>query len=250
MKFNLIPKKEWKIPKDLKRNFSKKRIEAILGSFSSITNDNVYMIDFRLQKIIVSNAFNPTISGYSKEMIKKEGFRIYNRILQSNEQKWLMKMSEDAYRIFYSYDDIEKRLAFLFSYDVVAKAKDGREVTLYHRLIPYQLCSNGNMWLAICVISSNTLSLKATKACIDNRITSKRYNYIDGKFRLEKQKHLTQDELTILKYLANGAMLKQIGDKLNVHQRYVDRKQKNALKKLGATTPAMAIYRATNMGLI
>jgi len=252
VKLNPYPQKKWSVSETSEQKFSIEEIQRVLGFFNRITNDCVYMVDYRKQRLISCKTSNPVIFGYSKDEIVNMGdnFKIYDLILSTDEQKWLTKMDQEAHLIFYSYDDFEKRLALVFSYELIITSKNGEAASLYHRLMPFQLCDNGNMWLALVVVSQNTLTQKTTKACIDNCITGERFDYFDNTFVLSEQSQLTQDEITILRYLANNMQLKSIGNAMGISPSSVDRKKKSAFKKLGVTEPTAAVYRASKMNLI
>jgi len=250
MRFNPLPEEEWNIARTTERDFSLKRIKSTLDFFSRIQNTCVYMVDYRAQRLILGNVAKPTICGHSIETIKADGFNIYLKILSKNEQQWLAKMTEQAFVIFNDYKNVEDRFALEFSYDLTAKTKCGNVVTLYHRLVPYQLCDNGNMWLALCVVSEVSLVEKMTKACIENHVTGEKFDYINNKFVRRKGKFLTQDETAILQYLADGFLLKQIGKEMGISERTVLEKEKSAFKKLGVCTQAAATHKATKLGLI
>ena len=250
MKFNVHPNHEWKISQEAERAHNVKYLEDTLGFFNRIMHSCVYMVDYYKQKLIVGTTSVPTITGYPRDLIKKEGFKIYNRVCTEHERETLQKMDAEAHKLFDRYDNFEDRLGIELSYDIVAKNKTGREFTLYHRLVPFKLCDNGNMWLALCLISTNSLVQKTTRACIQNHITGETFDFIDGKFVLSKQKCLTDDEVAILGYLADGVLLKQISKKMGISLRTVSQKEKSAFDKLGVCTQASAVYKAKDMGLI
>jgi DNA-binding CsgD family transcriptional regulator len=208
------------------------------------------MIDFHEEQVVVGNLTGHTVAGFPIEVVKREGLNFTDKILPESEKEWVQNMNNEAYKIFSKYDDFETRMTIVFSHDLQAKTPNGREITLHHRLVPYLLDENGNLWLALCTISAVPLTHKATKACIDCGETGERYDYIGGKFVLSQHKHLTEEEVAILGHLADGIAIKQISAKVGMSLRAVERKKKDALSKLGAHTQAAAVYRAKNMGLI
>ncbi|MDR1951701.1 MAG: helix-turn-helix transcriptional regulator [Bacteroidales bacterium] len=232
------------------RTFNNNYIEHGLGFINRIMNTCVYMIDYRTKRIIFGNVSNPTICGYSREVFKQEGFNIYKKILSEDEMLWLTKMNEDACRIFYSYSNFEDRMGVEFSYDLTAIAKNGKQVSLYQRIVPYRLCENGNIWLALCAASTKPFTPNETKARIDNYVTGDSYNYVKEKFVFVEQKHLTEDEVLIIKCLAEGIRMKDIGNELGIKQRTVEQKARSAFDKLEVATQGAAVCRAKDRGLI
>ena len=223
----------------------------MLGYASRATNSCLYMIDMHKKKVIAGDSIGLAIAGFSTDGLRKDGIAFYNKILLDSEKEWAQEVyTELLERIFPKYEDLEERMSLVFSYDLLAKNPNGREVTLYHRLVPYQLDKIGSLRLALCSVSASSFTYKATKACADFAITGKRYDYVDGKFVLSQHKYLTQEEIAILGYLAEGMAIKRISGILGMCLRTIERKKKKALDKLKAQTQAAAVYRAKSMGLI
>jgi len=243
-------KNDLKACKKIKKKHGKNDTKCLLGHVGLAVNCYICLIDFHEEKVIVGNLAGHTVAGLPVELIRKEGLKLSDKILPESEREWLKNMDIEARKIFAQYDDFDTRLEFVFSHDLQAKTPSGREITLYHRLVPYQLDENGDLWLAVCAVSAMPLTHKATKACIDSVRTGERYDYIDGKYILSEHKHLTEEEIEILAHLADGIAIKQISAKIGISLRAVERKKKVALTKLGAHTQAAAVYRAKSMGLI
>jgi DNA-binding CsgD family transcriptional regulator len=250
MDIQFNPKRDTKPCKQVKKSHCLDRSKCVLGYVSRAINTCLYLVDFREQRIILGNLSGHTIAGFPTEMIRKEGLGIYHKILLDSEKDWWREMTVQAYKIFDSYEDCEVRMELVLSCDLTAKTPSGREVNLHHRIVPYQLDNDGNLWMVICAISPTQLTHKTTKACIDCMKTGERYDYIDGKFILSEHCHLTEEEVVILGHLADGLPIKAISDKIGLSLRVTERKKKSALDKLGAATQAATVYRATNMGLI
>jgi len=224
--------------------------KCMLGYIGRATNSYVCVIDFQKEEIIVNCLEGFTIAGFPTEVIRKGSIEFYNKILSDNEKEWLKTMTTEAGKILLGYDDFEMRMELVFSFDLLAINPNGTEVTLHHRLVPYQLDKEGNIWLSVCCVSALSLTYKTAKACIDCVKTGERYDFVDGKFVPSRHRQLVEDEIAILGYLAQGVAMKQISGHLGMSLRAVERKKKEALDKLGAQTQAAAVYRAKDMGLI
>ena len=250
MKLNVGSKDKWKISKEAERHYNTKHLEDTLGFFNRLTHSNVFMVDYRKQRLLVGSSSVPSITGYSWDFIRKEGFKIYHLILTEKEQEILQKIDTEAFKLFDRYSDFKDRLSLEISYDIMAKHKNGREFMMCHRLVPFQLCDDGNLWLAMCIVSTNSLVQKTTRACVENHRTKERFDFIDKKFVPSDYKCLSSDEMAILGYLADGVAMKQISEKMGTSLRIVERKKKDVLNKLSAATQAAAVYKAKTMGLI
>jgi len=238
--------------KKSKKVTSLDQAKYMLGYIGRATNNSYWsVIDFHKKEVIVVSCLEGfMIAGFSIEAIKKGNVEFHSKILSDNEKEWLEAMTAEAEKVVSKYDDFEMRMSLVFSFDLLAKNPNGREVILYHRLVPYQLDEQGNIWLALCCVSAQPFTYKTTKACIDCAKAGLRYDFIDGKFVLSQHRQLVEDEITILDYLAQGVPLKQISANLGMSLRTIERKKKEALDKLGAQTQAAAVCRAKDMGLI
>ena len=241
--------KPWKIPRDQERLYCPKNIKEALECCDRITQGNFYMVDFRHHKVIIGSPSTPSISGHSKDLIGMEGIDFYKRILAESELKWLAKMHKEAHNIFYSYP-VQERQKLEFTYNLIAETTDKREVVLCHKLVPYKLCKNGNMWLGLCHITSSSFLPVFCKAAIVNIQTGENYDFIDGKFILSETKTLTPDEITILTCTAKDMPIKQICAQLNISESRLKRKRLVLFSKLNVKTIAAAVYKATALKIV
>ena len=224
--------------------------KCMLGYISRAINTPIYMVDVQKRQVIMSNLAGHTVAGLPVEAVRRDGLKFYDKILSDSEKEWKQKMQVAADKVIAKNYDSDLHMDFVFSYDLQANTPNGREVTLHHRFVPYQRDEDEKLWLGLCAISALPLTCKTSKACLDCVETGERYDYIDDKFVLSPHKHLTEEEIAILGYLADGVALKQISAKVDLSLRVVERKKKEALDKLNAPTQAAAVYKAKSMGLI
>ena len=241
--------KPWKIPRTQERLYCSRNIKEALECLDRITQGNFYMVDYRHHKIITGSSSTASICGHSKDLIGIEGFVFYKRILAGNELKWLAKVNKEAHNIFYSYP-MHERQKLEFIYNLIAETTDKREVVLRHKLVPYKLCKNGNMWLGLCHVTASSFLPMFCKATIVNIQTGENYDFIDGKFILSEAKTLTPDEITILTCTAKDMPLKQICALLDISESRLKRKRLTLFNKLNVKTIAAAIYKATTLKIV
>jgi DNA-binding CsgD family transcriptional regulator len=248
MKIDPCIRKPWKIPKDLARLYSVEKVEKALSAFNRASKGNFYMVNYYAQKLILGTSNASTFCGYSKETIEKKGFDFYKLISKKNELQWLSQMNMEAYNVFFNYSESERQ-NLEFNYDLVAETINKQSVVLHHRLVPYKLCKNGNMWLGLCFVSIS-FPPSSCKASITNFETGEIYNFIDGKFVLSTVKDLTPDEIAILDYLAKDISAKQICEQLKTSDSTLARKKQDVFNKLGVRSSIAAVHKATKMEII
>jgi len=189
------------------------------------------MVNYYEKKLIVGVSNAPTFCGYSKDIIEKDGLNFYKRILKRKEWNWLKEMSTEAYNVFFRFPE-SQRQNLEFNYDLIAETTTKERVVLHHRLVPYQLCENGNMWLGLCFVSISFFFRPSCEARIVNHQTFETYEFIDNKFILSDIKSLTSDETLLLNYLTKGMMTKEIVELLNISESTVCEKRILFLKNL------------------
>jgi DNA-binding CsgD family transcriptional regulator len=241
--------KSWDIPKEMYRFFNTKRIDETLGLFNRACDGSFYIADYYHEKMLVGDSSHSTFSGYSRTFVEKEGFEFYRRILSPSELEWFQKVHKEASKILYSYPE-SQRINLEFSYDLLATTINGKEMILHYKLVPFQFDKNGNMWLGLIFCTQLFSRPIGPKASIDNFETGDKYEFVNGEFVLSKIKALTNDEISILKWIATGIPCKNMCDLLNISERSLRRREQSAFAKLGADTPASAVYKATSLGII
>jgi DNA-binding CsgD family transcriptional regulator len=250
MKFKSYNPKKWKIPRDLERHYSPKKIEEELTLFDWASQSNFFIIDYHAQKMITSLTSPASLFGQSKQLIETDGYNFYKRMVNRSELGWMYKMNEDAHILFYSYPESERRHLEL-SYDLIAKTKDKRPIVLHNKLVPYQLDDNGNLWLALGHTRVSNFQSVFCKASVVNINTGENFYYIDDKFVPSEVKTLTPEEMTILTCAAKKDMqIKQICDEFGISESTLKRKRVALLNKLNVKTMGAAIYKATALRII
>ena len=242
-------KKPWHIPKEMLRLFGTKKIDEVLGLFNRACEGNFYMADYFNQKMFVGDSSHSTFSGYSRALVEKEGFDFYLRILKQEEFDWMVKMNNEASRVLYDHPESQRK-NLKFSYDLIITNVSGREMVLRYKLIPFQFDKNGNLWLGLIFCTQQRSLSLGPKAIIDNFETGERYEFINDEFVLSKIKHLTADEIAILKWIANGMSGKNMCELLKISERSLRRKEQSAFAKLDVNTPSAAVYKAATLGII
>ncbi len=124
-------------------------------------------------------------------------------------------------------------------------------IKINHKLAPLLLTKDGNIWMAICLVT-----LSSRKESGDVHIIMQddlsRYDLNDSKdsFENTQQKNLTKKEIEVLKCIAVGKKIKDIAKKLDISVSTVKNHKTNIFKKIGANTAAEAVFFAGKQNII
>lgn len=207
------------------------------------------MIDYFRQNLFVCSNSTLALTGYSKESIEAKDIGFYLQSINRKETRWLKKINEEIHQIFYAHKKND-RLNLEFSYELTSSTIGNREIILQHKIIPFELCRNGNLWLALSFVTESLSSVRTDMATVTNFANGKRYEFNGKTFVKSKDMILTDDEIAILKCLSNGMLEKQISEVLQISKSSLGRKKQRAYSKLGAKTSPEAIFLAQSMELI
>ncbi len=245
-----ITQKQWAVSEKQLRNFNIETIKEMLRAFNQACGGNFYMVDYFHEKIIVDSSEALILCGYSKDKIEKEGFGFYDRILKRDEFDWIIQMNEAGYKLLFHYPK-SKRKNLVIYYDLTVQDIDNNEYVLHHKVIPYQLCKNGNMWLGLCYATVSPSVKMKNKACFVNTETGERYKLVNNEFELYDNPLLSSQEMQILKLLVTGLPDKEICCRCNeMPISTFKMKKRQLLQKLEAYNPTNAIHQAHLLGII
>ncbi|MCL2683131.1 MAG: LuxR C-terminal-related transcriptional regulator [Bacteroidales bacterium] len=244
-----ITKKTWKVPKNKLKIFSIEEIEEFLKALNLACSGEFYMVDYYREKIFVSSPSALILCGHSKESMVQEGFGFYYYILKKNEWAWIMQMNEAAYETVFCFPE-HQRINCVVSYDLTIQTINANELILHHKVVPYKLCNNGNVWLALCHVTRSSAKKMQGTAHITNMTTGEQYDFVEDEFVLSKIEVLSNDETQILEWMVKDISPEQICDLLNISISNFKRRRQTIYKKLGVNTPAGAIHKAHLMGVI
>ena len=195
------------------------------------------------------------LCGHSKTAIEKAGFNFFNQILGEKDLNWLKRLWQQ-YETFLLEFDENKRKDFILLYDLNVKIQIDKQLFIervfHYKAIPFQLCNNGNLWLTLGYVSPSLAKKGEYNGCILNTETKKRYDYdfSDGTLTESDIAMISSVEQDMLGKFVQGISDDEISDWLGVgHTKYYDLK-KILFKKLEVNSPAAAIMRAYQLGLI
>jgi len=232
--------REWSISKKMQQSFNKESIEKILSAIDLIGGFGSYIMDYHAQKIFVSSESSSILCGHPKELIDNEGFNFFKRIMSPKELAWLSCANKASYDVFFD-TPFTSRKKLIFSFDLTCATTNQREIILHHKVVPFQLCNNGNVWLSLCSVTSS-YQKKSRQASLFNTKTGDRYKFIDNRFDKIPDCVLTEEELRILDYMVKGFHTDEISTLLKVSSSNIKHKKREMYKKMGVKTSAEAIH--------
>jgi len=213
------------------------------------TVNGYYMMDYFTQKLIVSSPSAPILCGYPKEMAREEKFNFFTRIMNKTEWTWLNRVNEAAYEVFFKCSSDERKYLCL-SYDLELTTIKNKKIILTHKVVPYKLCRNGNLWLGLCYVTLSSRK-ESGHPTIVNTLSGIQYEFDKNRFYKQDKLALTNDELMILEWLIKGLSDKQICELLNnMSISNFKRRKRMLFQKLDVGTSAGAVHKAHLIGII
>jgi len=252
-----ITERQWSISKKQLDVYSVEKLEELLNAFNQMLNGQFYIVDYYRQQIIVSSSYAPILCGYSRSIAQKEGFDFFDRIMKQEKLEWIQQVNACVFRFFFQ-QPINERKNFEASYDLTVKMRGGKSHVLHHKVMPYKLCKNGNLWLGLCFATVSASPQMKKKVVIFNKQTNKRYDLVNGNFILSNECTVTSEEVQILKWMVQGLPDKHICSLLNdeididkcISLNTFNARKRRLFKKLEVVNSAAAVHKAHLMGMI
>ena len=248
MDIPIITKQPWSFSDRLLHTYNEQNLENTLSSFNQAGGGSFYLLDFFRKKIIVDSPSSLILCGYPIDLVKEKGFDFFQQILSEKELEWLIRVNEESYNFFFSFPEHRRKDLFL-SYDLTVQTAKNEKRVLHHKVAPYKLCKNGNLWLGLYHVWSSSQRELGRSFIIDNK-TNEQYNFIDNKFVKVDKPHFDQEDLLILRYMIADLSDKQMNEMLHISLSSFKRKKRLLFQKLDANTSACAIHKAHLMGVI
>jgi len=238
----------WKISAQQEKTFNEESILNLLSSLKRVAGEKFYVMDHYKRKIIVSSSSSSILCGHPKELLETEGFSFFERILHPEELAWLLDANKASYSIFF-YTPLSHRKKLTFSYELTFITADGEECILYHKITPYQLCSNGNLWLSFCSVTESRQK-KSKHAILTNHQNGDKYKFVNGEYEKKAPIVLTKEEQKIVRWLAKGFTVEYMASELNISCDSVKKKRRKLYEKTDTESPSEIIHWAHTEGVI
>ena len=223
---------------------------AMADALSRSTNHSLYLIDYNRRNFLYVSPNPLFLCGRTTEEVQRLGYAFYFEVVPPDELQTLLTVNEAGFRFYYA-QPAERRTGLTIEYDFHIRTTDRHTHLVHHKLTPVLLSPQGDIWLALCIVS-----LSPTKTAGDVLLTDKatgdRYVYSFAGRRWHKQPPLTLSdrERDILQLSVKGLSNAEVGEALFIDTNTVKYHKKSIFEKLHAENITEAVGIAAQLGLI
>jgi len=218
-------------------------IITTLKAYARLSFQSIYVVDyFKKDFLYVSD--NPLfLCGHQPSDLKKMGFDFYLKHVPQSEIDMLLEINRAGFD-FYQRRTIDDRTKLYISYDFHIM-ESGRKKLINHKITPILLDPNGNVWLAVCVVSPSFNKqighLEAHKEkCVDYWV----YSLKSHQWEQKSDVVLNETEKEILRLSTQGYCEKEIAEIMSLNLNTLKKHKKHINKTLGAYNISSAIVIA------
>ena len=128
---------------------------AMADALSRTTNHSIYLIDYNRRNFLYVSSNSLFLCGRTPEEVQRLDYSFYLEVVPPEEIQTLQAINEAGFRFYYA-QPLEKRMDFIIEYDFHIRASDRHTHLVHHKLTPVLLSPQGDIWLALCVVSAHT----------------------------------------------------------------------------------------------
>lgn len=222
-----------------------------LKAISKLCDLSYYIIDYYRKNFFYVSPNPLFLSGYSQEEVLILGYDFYGECVPPEDLLLLFELNEAGFRFFYELP-VERREHATISYDFMLKHKSNNSlVMINHKLAPLLLTKDGNIWMAICLV---TLSSKKSSGDVhiimqDNNT---QYNFFreEKLFKKTEVQELTKKELEVLRWIAIGYCVDRVASIMNISSSTIKNHKTSILKKMQVQNITEAVFNASKQGIL
>lgn len=218
-------------------------------AFSRLTCHSVYIIDYYKKSFLyVSN--NPMfLCGLAPQEVKELGYRFYLEHVPDDELQLLVDINTAGFA-FFSRVPLEDRAEWYIVYDFHV-VNNGHKILVNHKLTPLALTPDGQVWLALCVVSASTHSsaghIEIHREGSSDYFT---FNCVTRRWDRHGMCSLKEREKEVITLSIRGYTMAEIADKMSVSNDTVKKYRQRIFEKLEVRNISEAISAAINNRLI
>lgn len=222
-----------------------------LQAISKLCDLSYYIVDY-YKKCFYYVSENPLfLCGYKQEEVLKLGFDFYPLCVPPDDLKLLFELNEAGFKYFYNLPVVRRENAVIV-YDFRLKHKTNKSlIMINHKLAPLLLTEDGNIWMAICLVSISSRKESGDVHIIMQDDKSRlNFNIEKKTFEDAQDMVLTKREKEILKFIAIGDRIEVISQKLKISESTIKNHKTKIFEKLHANSAAEAVFYASKQNLI
>lgn len=222
-----------------------------LQAISKLCDLSYYIVDY-YKKCFYYVSQNPLfLCGYKQEEVLKLGFDFYPLCVPPDDLKLLFELNEAGFNFFYKLP-VARRENAVIAYDFRLKHKTNESlIMINHKLAPLLLTDDGNIWMAICLVSISSRKESGDVHIIMQDDKSRFNLNIEKKtFEAAQDMVLTKREKEILKFIAIGDRIEVISQKLKISESTIKNHKTKIFEKLQAKSTAEAVFYASKQNII
>lgn len=221
----------------------------ITEAFSRITYMSIYIVDC-LNKNFEYVSDNPLfLCGHTASEVREMGYNFYFKCVKKEDLDLLHKINRLG-SDFYGKIPVAEKKQYTISYDFHLINKK-RPFLINHKLTPLFIAESGKIWKAMCVVSLS-VHTNPGNITIFKQGTSQFWKYdinVDG-WKSDRKIELSERELDVLRYYAQGYTISEIADKIFVSPDTIKFYRRKLFEKMQVSSISQALSYVTDNKLI
>lgn len=223
---------------------------SMIDALSRTTNQSIYIIDYNRRNFLYVSSNPLFLCGYSSQEVQQMGYAFYEQVIPEEEINMLLEINKVGFEFYYEHLS-EERLDMTIQYDFHLQHPNQKKILINHKLTPILLNEQGDVWLALCLISLSPRTTVGNVEISKKGDTSRyKYSFAGKRWKEIESISLNDRETDILRFAAQGYSMSEIAERLFVDINTVKFHRKNLFVKLQAKNITEAIGIAANIQLI
>jgi DNA-binding CsgD family transcriptional regulator len=221
----------------------------VTDAFSRAIYMSVFIIDYQ-KRIFEYVSDNPLfLCGNTAEEVKRMGYDFYFKYVEKSDADLLLKVNQLGFE-FYEKIPASERKYYTLSYDIHL-LNNNKAFLVNQKLTPLFLTEEGKIWKAMGVVSLSTNN-NSGNITISKHGTNDYwwYDIKEEVWRNEKKITLTEREMDVLRYHAQGYTINKIAEKIFVSPDTIKFHRRKLFEKMQVSNISEALAFVTNNKLL